>query len=625
MSQTLRRRNGQDTDNNLCAARMFGFSGHEHRPDCYCPCDMVYEPSVRERRAVSGPPLHIRRDRNTDLDRSDALMLSASLKSAQVSSTLLLMQTLARQAALRRSPQTALESYYKNDNADDQWDRTAEDYDAMFAGSEYNRIAVQARIYHKEGFDRVLFSQTADSMMNLSLPYQKPGGKPAIMGDVSYGYIPELYPPFIVRAINRTSDHYEAEYQGRAITGASPLLSGPYRVGDRLTLVSITMPIVNNTSSGQVMGWLTVALDARLINDIIESREGLGQGGVSLLVGPYNVTNKFPTGYLFDTPDSGYPTRFEIQYQLSTKDVGGAHRGFHFGTAPPFDWDDYPTIRTGFTSATGKRNNVGSALSTRNENQHGVSVGCAIVNSSMVDWMVVVERPHAEIWAPIKRLRRVILTCVFGTLAGMLIITFPAAHYLSRPVRRLRDATQTSVLPQSIEADPLNDQGAAEYDISDGALSLTGILTGRNNWYQKLYLRKYEPDTKAPVRRQFMIPSKVKDNRHFIHDELTELTRTFNQMVGELMTRYERLEARVRQRTAELELSKEAAEAANKSKTLFIANISHELKTPLNGIMGMLAVCMSEDNSPRLKESLETIYKSGDLLSNLLTDLLTFR
>jgi osomolarity two-component system, sensor histidine kinase SLN1 len=97
-----------------------------------------------------------------------------------------------------------------------------------------------------------------------------------------------------------------------------------------------------------------------------------------------------------------------------------------------------------------------------------------------------------------------------------------------------------------------------------------------------------------------------------------------NEMSDELMMQYERLEERVQQRTAELELSKKAAEAANESKTLFIANISHELKTPLNGILGMCAVCMQEDDPVRLKRSLGIIYKSGDLLLNLLTDLLTF-
>jgi len=80
----------------------------------------------------------------------------------------------------------------------------------------------------------------------------------------------------------------------------------------------------------------------------------------------------------------------------------------------------------------------------------------------------------------------------------------------------------------------------------------------------------------------------------------------------------------VAERTRELEISKKAAEAANESKTLFIANISHELKTPLNGIMGMCAVCLEDDDMNRIKQSLKTLYKSGDLLLHLLEDLLSF-
>ena len=95
-------------------------------------------------------------------------------------------------------------------------------------------------------------------------------------------------------------------------------------------------------------------------------------------------------------------------------------------------------------------------------------------------------------------------------------------------------------------------------------------------------------------------------------------------MTEELMTQYQGLEEKVAERTRELEISKKAAEAANESKTLFIANISHELKTPLNGILGMCAVCMGEDDLPQIKRSLQTVYKSGDLLLHLLNDLLTF-
>ncbi|KAJ5203595.1 CheY-like superfamily [Penicillium cf. viridicatum] len=95
-------------------------------------------------------------------------------------------------------------------------------------------------------------------------------------------------------------------------------------------------------------------------------------------------------------------------------------------------------------------------------------------------------------------------------------------------------------------------------------------------------------------------------------------------MSDELTIQYNRLEERVAERTRELEKAKLAAETANESKTLFIANISHELKTPLNGILGMCAVCMGEEDLARIKKSLQVVYQSGDLLLHLLNDLLTF-
>ena len=155
-------------------------------------------------------------------------MLAASLKSAQLSSHLLLMQTFVKQATMRLAPQTALELYYRGgDDTAEQWSRTAEDYDAIFAGDENSRLAVQARIYHKEGSDRILFNRTANSMKNVTLPYGRPDGQPALMGDYLYGYIPELYRQFNVRTINRTSGQYVAEYHGWSINRTNSLLSGP--------------------------------------------------------------------------------------------------------------------------------------------------------------------------------------------------------------------------------------------------------------------------------------------------------------------------------------------------------------------------------------------------------------
>jgi osomolarity two-component system sensor histidine kinase SLN1 len=214
-------------------------------------------------------------------------------------------------------------------------------------------------------------------------------------------------------------------------------------------------------------------------------------------------------------------------------------------------------------------------------------------------------------------------------MAAMLLVTMPVAHYFSKPIRRLGDVTRETVLPPSLgedqSSDQSSDQNDAEDDASGKVLTRKGGLFGRIVCYNESFALHRAQKREANKRRQFRVPIKVINRRHFVHDELTDLTKTFNEMTDELTRQYETLEERVQQRTAELELSKQVAEAANESKTLFIANISHELKTPLNGIMGMCTVCMSENDPIKLRQSLDIIYKSGELLLKLLTDLLTFR
>jgi PAS domain S-box-containing protein len=71
-----------------------------------------------------------------------------------------------------------------------------------------------------------------------------------------------------------------------------------------------------------------------------------------------------------------------------------------------------------------------------------------------------------------------------------------------------------------------------------------------------------------------------------------------------------------------LEQTAHAAEAANEAKGRFLANISHELRTPMNAILGMIDVAMPKAAHPIVKDCLQTVKGSADLLLTLLNDLL---
>ena len=62
---------------------------------------------------------------------------------------------------------------------------------------------------------------------------------------------------------------------------------------------------------------------------------------------------------------------------------------------------------------------------------------------------------------------------------------------------------------------------------------------------------------------------------------------------------------------AELRQTQVELQQAVRTRDDFMSMVSHELKTPLNGILGMCAVCLEENDLLRIKQSLKTLYKSG--------------
>ena len=72
-----------------------------------------------------------------------------------------------------------------------------------------------------------------------------------------------------------------------------------------------------------------------------------------------------------------------------------------------------------------------------------------------------------------------------------------------------------------------------------------------------------------------------------------------------------------------LQAAFDAAEAANRAKTDFLSNMSHDIRTPMNGIIGMTAIAAAHiDDKERVQDSLQKITRASKHLLSLINEVL---
>ncbi|HKJ04361.1 MAG TPA: response regulator [Geopsychrobacteraceae bacterium] len=121
-------------------------------------------------------------------------------------------------------------------------------------------------------------------------------------------------------------------------------------------------------------------------------------------------------------------------------------------------------------------------------------------------------------------------------------------------------------------------------------------------------------------------------------DEVGVLVDGFNDMLAQIEIRnikiadhQKYLEETVTSRTLELQetvtkldTARRAADAANQAKSQFLANMTHELRTPLIGVLGMNELLSRTELTYQQSSLVETVQRSGEDLLAIISDILDF-
>jgi signal transduction histidine kinase len=110
-------------------------------------------------------------------------------------------------------------------------------------------------------------------------------------------------------------------------------------------------------------------------------------------------------------------------------------------------------------------------------------------------------------------------------------------------------------------------------------------------------------------------------------DEIEILADEFNEMATHLREAYSGLELKVAERTRELTNANEKLAKASEHESRFLANVNHELRTPVSAIIGYANLLMRETRgqlSPLQAENLQDLLSNAKRQLALIDSLLEF-
>lgn len=171
--------------------------------------------------------------------------------------------------------------------------------------------------------------------------------------------------------------------------------------------------------------------------------------------------------------------------------------------------------------------------------------------------------------------------------------------------------------------------GAAETILGAPRERMIGIHHDEATWFQTCDDGKPYPEGESPLARVQALGVPVPDTRYKLRSANGE---RYFAVHAAPMAGAEEGSARVvyalldvtQQVQAERarESALDEARRANAAKTQFLAKMSHEMRTPLNGVLGIAEVLERLVNDPDQRRMVKVLHDSGSLLLNIINDLL---
>lgn len=219
-------------------------------------------------------------------------------------------------------------------------------------------------------------------------------------------------------------------------------------------------------------------------------------------------------------------------------------------------------------------------------------------------------------WALVElKARSADLTATLETIPDLLFELDQAGNYLSITATNsdLLAASKAKLLGKNV-VETLSPEAATTVLEAIAAANRSGTDYGRSIMLQRPTGTYWFELSVAKKRNQ------AGNAAHFIilSRDITQRKRA----ESELEQHRDNLEVQVRERTMALSVAKEAAEAANRAKSIFLANISHELRTPMNGIMGLTELAQRRVSEPKAQELLAKTMGAAKRLLALINNLI---